>query len=54
MTEHDIPLSAIITPSEIVEMRLRFPRPKGLYWELLPEEKIADIPVLEARKKRMS
>jgi 5-formyltetrahydrofolate cyclo-ligase len=54
MTEHDIPLSAIVTPTEVIETRASFPRPKGIYWNLLPPEKIADIPVLEARKKRIS
>jgi 5-formyltetrahydrofolate cyclo-ligase len=46
MTAHDIPLSAIVTPSEIIEIRASFPRPRGIYWNLLPGEKINDIPVL--------
>jgi 5-formyltetrahydrofolate cyclo-ligase len=53
MTEHDIPLSAIVTPTQVIESKASFPRPKGIYWSLLPPEKIADIPVLEARKKRI-
>ena len=51
MTEHDIPLTAIVTPNEIVEITSPFPRPKGIYWEILPPEKIAAIPVLSNRKK---
>jgi hypothetical protein len=51
MTEHDIPLSAIITPDEIIEIESTLPRPKGIYWEMLPLEKIADIPVLKNRKR---
>jgi 5-formyltetrahydrofolate cyclo-ligase len=50
MTEHDIPLSAIVTPSEIIEIESALPRPKGIYWEMLAPEKIAAIPVLKARK----
>lgn len=50
MTEHDIPLSAIVTPNEIIEIESALPRPKGIYWDILPLEKIADIPVLKARK----
>jgi 5-formyltetrahydrofolate cyclo-ligase len=46
MTEHDIPLSAVVTPDEVIEIDSKFPRPKGIYWNMLPEEKIADIPVL--------
>jgi 5-formyltetrahydrofolate cyclo-ligase len=50
MAEHDIPLSAIVTPNEIIEIDSRLPRPKGIYWDILPLEKIAVIPVLKARK----
>jgi len=49
MTEHDIPLSAIVTPDEVIEIKSKFPRPKGIYWNMLPQEKIADIPVLHKR-----
>jgi 5-formyltetrahydrofolate cyclo-ligase len=54
MTEHDISLSAIVTPNEIIEIESALPRPKGIYWSLLPPEKIADIPVLKNRKKRLA
>ena len=54
MTEHDIPLSAIVTPNEIIEIESALPRPKGIYWDILPLEKIADIPVLKKRKKRLA
>ena len=54
MTEHDIPLSAIVTPNEIIEIESALPRPKRIYWSLLPPEKIADIPVLKNRKKRLA
>jgi 5-formyltetrahydrofolate cyclo-ligase len=53
MTEHDIPLSAIVTPSEIIEIESTLPRPKGIYWEMLPPEKAAAIPVLRNKKKRL-
>jgi 5-formyltetrahydrofolate cyclo-ligase len=51
MTEHDIPLSAIVTPEEIIETQSSFPRPKAIYWSLLPQEKVDDIPVLDKRRK---
>jgi 5-formyltetrahydrofolate cyclo-ligase len=47
MTEHDIPLNAIVTPGEIIEIDAPFPRPKGIYWRMLPPEKIEAIPVLK-------
>jgi 5-formyltetrahydrofolate cyclo-ligase len=52
MTEHDIPLTAIVTPGEIIEIKAVFPRPKGVYWKLLPQEKIDAIPTLKDRSKR--
>jgi len=52
MTEHDIPLTAIITPQEIIEVESSSARPKGIYWKILPQEKIDDIPVLKMRLKR--
>jgi 5-formyltetrahydrofolate cyclo-ligase len=51
MTEHDIPLSAIVTSSEVIEIDPRYPRPGGIYWEMLPQEKIDAIPVLQRSHK---
>jgi len=31
MTEHDIPLSAIVTPDEMIAIKSPLPRPKGIY-----------------------
>jgi 5-formyltetrahydrofolate cyclo-ligase len=50
MTEHDIPLTAIITPDEIIETPPQPRRPKGIYWNLLSAEKLAAVPVLKKRK----
>jgi 5-formyltetrahydrofolate cyclo-ligase len=43
---HDIPVDFIITPDETVSTRSKHPRPKGIYWEYLDEEKIKAIPLL--------
>jgi 5-formyltetrahydrofolate cyclo-ligase len=50
MTPHDIPLTAIVTPEEVIRAKPGRRRPKGIYWEILPEEKLASIPVLRNRK----
>ena len=47
MAEHDIPLNAIITPGAIIEIHAAFPRPRGIYWRMLPQEKIEAIPILK-------
>jgi 5-formyltetrahydrofolate cyclo-ligase len=51
MTEHDIPLSAIVTPDKIIEIAPSFLRLKGIYWRLLPQQKIDEIPFLLDRAK---
>ena len=51
LTEHDIPLTAIITPAQIIEIKSRLKRPKGIYWKMLPQEKIEAIPCLKRRPK---
>lgn len=48
MTEHDIALNFVVTPGEVIELKPRFPKPKGIYWNLLPSEKIEAIAVLRA------
>ncbi|MGH7826511.1 MAG: 5-formyltetrahydrofolate cyclo-ligase [Candidatus Binatia bacterium] len=50
MTVHDIPLDAIITPTEIVEVKSPSRRPEGIYWNMLPPDKIEAIPVLAAKR----
>jgi 5-formyltetrahydrofolate cyclo-ligase len=50
MTVHDIPLTAIVTLSEVIEIDARYARPRRIYWDMLPQEKIDDIPVLKERK----
>jgi len=43
---HDIPVDYIVTPEEVIETRTSLPRPEGIYWKLLPPEKIEPIPAL--------
>ncbi len=52
MTEHDIPLNAIITPDEMISLTSQYPKPEGIYWHLLPPEKAEAIPVLKGRNKQ--
>ncbi|MBI4522448.1 MAG: 5-formyltetrahydrofolate cyclo-ligase, partial [Deltaproteobacteria bacterium] len=51
MTEHDIPLDVIITPEEAIELKSHYRKPEGIYWPILPQEKIDAIPVLKNRKQ---
>lgn len=47
---HDIPVDYIATPEEIIECPRSLPRPTGIYWDLLSDEKIAEVPVLQRVK----
>ncbi len=51
MTDHDIPLNAIITPEKVMALRPRYQKPRGIYWDNLSQEKIKSIPVLKARNR---
>lgn len=50
-TVHDIPVNFILTPEKIIICDVRHPRPKGIYWDLLTEEKVEAIPALKARRR---
>lgn len=51
MLAHDIPLDFLITPFEVVATRPVYPRPRGIYWDLLKAAKIETIPALRKRLK---
>jgi 5-formyltetrahydrofolate cyclo-ligase len=46
MLAHDIPLDLIVTPEDTIASPRRHQRPVGILWSILPERKIAEIPVL--------
>ena len=46
MTDHDVPVDLVITPDEVVRCEQHHPRPDGIHWEQLTEEKIVSIPLL--------
>jgi 5-formyltetrahydrofolate cyclo-ligase len=51
MTEHDIPLDAIVTPEKVLPVDRDYDKPRGIYWKLLPDEKIDAIPVLKQQAR---
>jgi len=46
MTRHDVALDYIATPREVIAAGQRYGQPAGIYWDELPPEKLAAIPVL--------
>jgi 5-formyltetrahydrofolate cyclo-ligase len=45
MTPHDVPLDILVTPEGVTRAPKR-PKPKGILWEDLSQEKINEIPIL--------
>ena len=43
---HDIPVDYIVTPEHVIETHTSLPRPEGICWKLLPQEKLDAIPAL--------
>lgn len=46
MTDHDVPLDLVVTPDEVIACERTHPRPEGIAWDNLTEDKIAAIPLL--------
>lgn len=46
MTDHDVPLDLIVTPDEIIRCSGDRARPGGVLWDHLPDDKVAEIPLL--------
>jgi len=46
MTRHDVPVDIILTPTDIIKTNRKYEKPRGIYWDELPEDKITSIPIL--------
>jgi 5-formyltetrahydrofolate cyclo-ligase len=47
MLAHDIPVDVAVTPDGPIPLAPAFPRPRGIYREVLTAEKIAEVPALQ-------
>jgi 5-formyltetrahydrofolate cyclo-ligase len=52
MFPHDLPVDFLVTPSEVIATRSVYPRPRGIYWDLLRVIKINAIPILRKRLRQ--
>ncbi|HEY3066061.1 MAG TPA: 5-formyltetrahydrofolate cyclo-ligase [Methylomirabilota bacterium] len=48
MTDHDVPLDVVVTPTRVLRARRRRPKPRGIRWEELSDAQVAAMPVLDA------
>lgn len=49
--KYDTPVDLIITPTQVIRVEKRLPRPAGIFWELLSERRLKIIPVLQELKE---
>ena len=48
---YDLPVDIIVTPTRIIRTCPVKEKPRGIYWNLLPEKKLSEIPILQELKK---
>lgn len=53
LTKHDVPVDIIVTPSRIIRVPNRAPKPSGVFWDLLSPQKLAQIKVLRQLKQEI-
>lgn len=53
LTKHDVPVDIIITPTRIIRVPNRLPKPSGIFWELLSPQKLSQIRVLQELKRKI-
>ena len=53
LTQHDVPVDVIVTPTRVIEVPNRAPKPSGVFWELLSPQKLAQIKVLRQLKEEL-
>jgi hypothetical protein len=51
MRGHDIPVDFVVTPLQVIAAPSLHPRPRGVIWEILREDKIAGIPLLRKGRR---
>ena len=53
LTQHDVPVDIIVTPTQIIRVSNRLPKPSGIFWELLSPQKLSQIRVLQELKRKI-
>lgn len=50
---HDVPCDVIVTPTRVIRCQRTREKPKGIFWNLVTEELLSEIPVLRELKRRL-
>jgi len=51
MRAHDVPVDFLVTPDQVIAAPSLYPRPRGILWDLLPDERIRAIPALRKGRR---
>lgn len=49
-TDLDVPIDLIVTPTQVIRVPKRLPRPAGIKWAVLSQRRLGVVPVLQAIK----
>lgn len=49
---YDVPVDIIVTPTQIIVVEEKLPRPEGIFWNLLSPRKVKSIEVLQKLKDK--
>jgi len=52
MTDHDVPVDVIVTPTRTIRTRTHYARPRGVDWSLVTDDMVRDMPILAELKDR--
>lgn len=53
LTKHDVPVDIIVTPTRVIRVPNRAPKPSGVFWDLLSPQKLGQIRVLRQLKQEI-
>jgi 5-formyltetrahydrofolate cyclo-ligase len=51
MRGHDIPVDFVVTSDQVIAAPSLHPRPRGVIWEILPEDRIQSVPLLRKGRR---
>jgi 5-formyltetrahydrofolate cyclo-ligase len=51
MRGHDIPVDFVVTSEQVIAAPSLHPRPRGVIWEILPEDRIQSVPLLRKGRR---
>jgi 5-formyltetrahydrofolate cyclo-ligase len=52
MMVHDISVDYVVTPEQTIVTEHKYPKPEGIYWDLLGEEELKRIPILRELRRQ--